>query len=53
MDVHTLLESHASLKRRNELIQEMNELGLRIARYMKKNTPILSRSALILGWTGK
>lgn len=43
MDIHKLLQSHASTKRRNELVQEMNELSLRIARHMKKSTRILSK----------
>lgn len=49
MDVHTLLESHVSLKRRNELIQEMNELGLRIARHMKKKYPYLKQIGVDIG----
>lgn len=36
VDIHKLLGSHVSAKRSKELIQEMNELGLVIARHMNK-----------------
>jgi len=49
MDVHKLLESHASASRRDELIREMNELGLRIARHMKKKAPYLKQIGVDVG----
>ncbi|WP_427180937.1 YheC/YheD family protein [Paenibacillus sp. TC-CSREp1] len=49
MDVHKLLNSHASTKRRNELIQEMNELSLRIARHMKKKYSYLNQIGVDIG----
>ncbi|MEC0329497.1 YheC/YheD family protein [Paenibacillus sp. FSL M7-0831] len=49
MDVHKLLESHASPKRRKELVREMNELSLHIARHMKKKYPHLKQIGVDIG----
>lgn len=49
MDVHKLLESHASASRREAVIQEMKGLGLRIARHMKKSYPYLRQIGVDIG----
>ncbi|MGC5772256.1 YheC/YheD family protein [Paenibacillus pabuli] len=49
MDIQELLKSHASSKRRNELVEEMNKLGLRIARHMKKKYPYLKQIGVDIG----
>ncbi|WP_340016997.1 YheC/YheD family protein [Paenibacillus sp. FSL K6-1318] len=49
MSIHTLLKSHASDKRINELIQEMNRLGIDIARHMSKKYTRLKSIGVDIG----
>lgn len=49
MDFHKLLESHASLARRNVLYQELQEVGLQIARHMGKKYPFLRQIGVDVG----
>ncbi|CAH1190503.1 hypothetical protein PAECIP111890_00028 [Paenibacillus sp. JJ-223] len=49
MDIHQLLGSHASSKRREQVVRDMNELGLQIARHMKKKYPYLKQIGVDFG----
>ncbi|MGN7412734.1 YheC/YheD family protein [Paenibacillus sp. SAF-068] len=49
MSIHTLLKSHASDKRVQELIQEMNRLGVDIARHMSKKYTRLKSIGVDIG----
>lgn len=49
MDIHKLLESHIPQGRRQALVQELYDLGLRIAHHMKKKYPYLKQIGVDIG----